>query len=208
MERKVYLILTDTGTLFTRMIKLYTRKTYNHASLTFDPYFTEIYSFGRKRPRNPFIGGFVKENRHTGLLKQAKCVIYCCSISEKQYQNMIHYIEQIEEQKDHYRYNLLGLFVIPFNKTLERENRFFCSQFVATVLTKGQVADFAKQPSLMTPYDLQKIPHFQLVYQGDFAHYKAESHYRRDMNRTSSRKEWLWSFRKKLSRACTYFLGF
>ena len=36
IEKKVYILLTDTGTLFTKLIKLYTKKPYNHASISFD----------------------------------------------------------------------------------------------------------------------------------------------------------------------------
>jgi hypothetical protein len=166
MERKVYLILTDTGTLFTRMIKWYTKKPYNHASLSFDPHLLEIYSFGRKKPRNPFIGGFVKESIYTGLLRHAECAIYCCSISEQQYQKMLCFIREIEVKKEQYRYNFLGLLAIPLNKTLNRENAYFCSQFVATVLKEGQVIQCSKHPSHMTPHDLQQAASFQLIYQG------------------------------------------
>ncbi|USK36883.1 hypothetical protein LIS77_13090 [Cytobacillus firmus] len=60
-NQKIYILLTDTGTLFTRLIKLYTKKPYNHASISIDPELKEVYSFGRKTAKNPFIGGFVKE---------------------------------------------------------------------------------------------------------------------------------------------------
>ncbi|WP_071395669.1 hypothetical protein [Bacillus tuaregi] len=172
MERKVYVVLTDTGTLLTRMIKCYTKKPYNHASLSFDPHFSELYSFGRKRPRNPFTGGFVKESIHTGLLKQAKCAIYCCTITESQFLKMNQYIRQIEIERDLYRYNLLGLFAIPLNKQFNRKHAFFCSQFVFTVLKEAQVVELPKHPSHVTPHDFQQIPFFQLVYQGDFEDYK------------------------------------
>lgn len=33
-NQKIYILLTDTGTLFTRLIKLYTKKPYNHASIS------------------------------------------------------------------------------------------------------------------------------------------------------------------------------
>ena len=65
-EKKVYILLTDTGTLFTKLIKLYTKKPYNHASISFDLELLEVYSFGRKTARNPFIGGFVKEDVNKG----------------------------------------------------------------------------------------------------------------------------------------------
>lgn len=34
----------------------------NHVSIALDRELTEVYSFGRKQPDNPFIGGFVKED--------------------------------------------------------------------------------------------------------------------------------------------------
>ncbi len=206
MERRVYLILTDTGTLFTRMIKLYTKKPYNHASLSFDPRFLELYSFGRKKPRNPFSGGFVKESIHTGLLKQAKCAIYYCTISESQFQQMHDFIQQIEKQKDLYRYNLIGLFSIAFNKEIDRENAFFCSQFVSTVLMEGHVMEFSKHPSLIAPHDLQQISRFQLVYQGDFEDYKNIADIASNTDRTGNRTEWVGIVRTKLLNAYSSFL--
>ena len=205
MEKKVYLILSDTGTLFTRMIKLYTKKPYNHASLSFDPHFSELYSFGRRRPRNPFVGGFVKESIHTGLLEQARCAIYCCTISESQFQKMNHFIQQIEEQRDLYRYNLIGLFALALNKKIKRENAFFCSQFVSTVLKEGNVIEFSKHPSHVTPHDLQQVPLFQLVYQGDFEDYKNVVDIGSNRDRTANRKNRIRILRKKLSNAYSSF---
>ncbi|MDU5946686.1 MAG: hypothetical protein E6Z15_06375, partial [Paenibacillus macerans] len=44
-ERSVYILLTNTGTLFTRVIKGYTGAPYNHASISFDRELSELYSF-------------------------------------------------------------------------------------------------------------------------------------------------------------------
>ena len=49
MCKKVYILLTDTGTLFTKSIKTYTKAPYNHASISFDVGLEELYSFGRKK---------------------------------------------------------------------------------------------------------------------------------------------------------------
>ena len=84
-EKKIYILLTDTGTLFTKFIKLYTKKPYNHASLSFDSELSEVYSFGRKTARNPFIGGFVKEDVNEGLFKQANCAIYSLTVNDVQF---------------------------------------------------------------------------------------------------------------------------
>lgn len=174
-EKRVYVLLTDTGTLFTRTIKLYTRKPYNHASIAFDENLTRVYSFGRKSPSNPFVGGFVIESVNEGLFQNASCAIYCLKINEFDYYRMRQYIKKIEVQKDSYRYNLIGLFAVIFNKQIKREKAFFCSQFVASVLKQSAMVDFNTPLSLVTPYDLQVSENLELVFQGKLKDYKKEA---------------------------------
>ncbi|WP_174615551.1 hypothetical protein [Virgibacillus ihumii] len=165
-NKKIYLLLTDTGTLFTRTIKLYTRKPYNHASIAFDDNLTELYSFGRKDIRNPFAGGFVKENIREGLLREADCAVYSRTISTEQCNRINEYIQNIKEREDQYRYNLLGLFAVILRIKFSRANAFFCSEFIANVLAECGVTTFQKPPSLITPHELQQAAGFQLVYRG------------------------------------------
>lgn len=169
-DKQVYILLTDTGTIFTKLIKLYTKKPYNHASISFDSELSEVYSFGRKTERNPFIGRFVKEDVKEGIFKQADCAIYSFTVSESQKQKMKQYIQKIE--KEDYRYNFLGLFGFIVNKPIKRKKAFFCSQFVASVVKECNVISFDKPPSLITPNDLQKISKFQLVYEGKLKAYQ------------------------------------
>lgn len=171
MDRKVYLLFTDTGTIFTRMIKLYTKKPYNHASISLDSHLLSVYSFGRKNPKNPFIGGFVQENIESELFNDAECAIYCCDVSECQFEKMAYIIRKMEEHKHQYRYNLLGLFAILLNIQLQRKNSYFCSQFVATVLKECEIVNISKPVSLVTPYDIQELPRFQIVYRGSLKNY-------------------------------------
>ena len=171
IEKKIYILLTDTGTLFTKLIKLYTKKPYNHASISFDSELSEVYSFGRKTARNPFIGGFVKEYMDKGLFKEANCAVYALTVNEVQLQKMNCYIKEIEAQKGEYRYNLLGLLGFLLNKPIKRKKAFFCSQFVATVLKECNIIDFGKSPSLVAPNDLQKVSKCQLVYEGELKAY-------------------------------------
>ena len=125
MEKKVYLLFTNTGSFLTKLIKLYTKKPYNHASIAFDSDLKEVYSFGRKAAGNPFIGGFVKEDVRAGLFKQADCSIYSFTVTEDQLQKMYDYIEKIEAQKKQYRYNFLGLFGVMWNTPIDRKKAFF-----------------------------------------------------------------------------------
>lgn len=59
--KKIYIVLTHTGTYLSRFIRFYTKATYSHVSLGLDRNLNELYSFGRKYPYIAIIGRFVRE---------------------------------------------------------------------------------------------------------------------------------------------------
>lgn len=170
--KKGYILLTDTRSVMTRLIRLYTKEPYNHASIAFDPELSEVYSFGRKSERNPFIGGFVKEDLQSRLFIEANCAIYSFEVTENQLNKMREYVQEMAKRKNQYHYNFLGLFGFIINKPINRKNHFFCSQFVASVLAEGHVFMFPKPLALIAPSDFRKLVNFQLVYQGKLLDYK------------------------------------
>lgn len=171
-EKKIYLLLTDTGTAFTRLIKSYTKKPYNHASIAFDVDLNEVYSFGRKTPKNPFIGGFVREDIESVLFRQADCAIYSLTVTDEDLQKMKQFIQLIAANKELYRYNLIGLFGVIVKKPIKRKNAFFCSQFVASVLKESNTINFDKDVCLVQPSDLLGSADFKLVYEGRLREYQ------------------------------------
>ncbi|SOC45016.1 hypothetical protein [Ureibacillus acetophenoni] len=173
-DKNVYILLTDTGTVFTRLIKLFTKKPYNHASICYDSNLNDVYSFGRKSVRNPFRGGFVKENLQSELFKRSKCAIYSFEVTNEQLVEMKQYIQSIEKQKDDYSYNLIGLFGFIIKKPIKRKNAFFCSQFVATVLSESNIFEFEKSPSLIAPHDFQRVIECEIIYEGKLYNYLNE----------------------------------
>ncbi len=168
----IYLVLTDTGTMFTRMIKSITRQPYNHASIAFDAELTEVYSFGRKTARNPFIGGFVREDLRSILFMQADCAVYALTVTPDEYKKMHRYIQGVAAQKERYRYNFIGLFGVMVQRPIQRKHAFFCSQFVASVLREGKVMDSGKDPSLVEPGELPHSANFQMMFEGRVKDYR------------------------------------
>lgn len=173
-EKKIYILLTDTGTMLTRLIKSYTKKPYNHASIAFDVELNEVYSFGRKTAKNPFIGGFVREDIQSVLFKQTNGAIYSLTITNDEFQKMYQYIQAIAAKKEQYRYNFIGLFGVMLKKPIKRKNAFFCSQFVASVLKVSKVIDYEKDLSLVEPSDLPHSENVQLVFEGRLKDYQNE----------------------------------
>lgn len=170
-EQNIYLLLTDTGSLLTRTIKLFTKKKYNHVSLAFDAGLTDTFSFGRKKANNPFIGGFIQEDVTSDFYSQAKCAVYALTVTEEQAAVMRGYVSCFEEDKDKYHYNLLGLVTALLNKEWDRENYYFCSHFVATVLVEADVLQSRKPVSLMRPTDVLEALPFIPLYEGNLYHF-------------------------------------
>lgn len=173
-ERTIYLLLSDTGTVLNRLIKCYTGQPYNHASIAFDVEMTEVYSFGRKVAYNPFIGGFVREDLHSELFKEAACAVYALSVTPDQYQRMYRYVQRIAAQQERYRYNFIGLFGVMLNTPTKREHAFFCSQFVASVFIEGKVMDHVKDPSLIEPGELPYFADCRLLFEGKIEEYQTK----------------------------------
>lgn len=174
-ESTIYIMLTNTGTLFTKMIQTYTRAPYNHASISFNKELSEMYSFGRKNPNNPLNGGFVKEDIQTGTFSKypgTTCVIYELQATERQIEKMKRVLRVFIQKDKKYLYNLLGVIGIALKEPVEFSNSYFCSQFVAEILQRSGIRLWNKLPALVTPDDFRQCDRLKLVYEGKLSEYR------------------------------------
>ena len=131
----MFILLSNTGTLLNKGIKIYTKAPYNHASISFNRELTELYSFGRIYPRNPLIGGVVKEDIHGGtfdLFPNTTCMVYEFPLDRTQKQKMRDIVQYFEENKTELKFNITGLLGIVLQRPVyRRQDSYFCSQFVS-----------------------------------------------------------------------------
>lgn len=165
-ERNVYLIFTNSKSLLSRVIGLYTKSEYNHVSITLDSNFETVYSFGRKHFSNPFIAGFVRENLQDPLFQKSSCIIYKSKITLSQKKQIQRTLKHFTEREQSYRYNVLGLFGVLLSKIIPRKKAFFCSQFVAYVLLEADIVQFDKALELTIPKDIEQNSKFRCIYKG------------------------------------------
>ncbi|MUK88759.1 hypothetical protein GMD78_10180 [Ornithinibacillus sp. L9] len=170
-ERTIYFLFSDTGTYLSRAINYCTKQSLNHVSIGFDAELNEVYSFGRINPRNPFSGGFVREDIRGEFLKQANCMIYSFQLTEEDYHKIRSNIREIEKESQNYKYNFLGLFGVLLQIEINRENALFCSQFVATVLQDCKDFRLNKPICFVTPADIRDQIGLQLIYSGKLGDY-------------------------------------
>ncbi|MNO13812.1 hypothetical protein D3C76_34510 [compost metagenome] len=176
-SHSVFILLTNTGTLFTKLIQGYTKAPYNHASISFDRGLTELYSFGRKNPSNPLNGGFVHEDLRTGTFSKypnTTCVIYELRVSEREVEKMRRVLHIFIRSRQKYLYNMLGVIGVALKEPVEFSNSYFCSQFVAEILDRSGIKLWNKLPALVTPDDFRQSDRLELIYQGKLSEYLPE----------------------------------
>lgn len=175
MSKKVYFLLTETGTLLSETIKLYTKAKYNHVSLGLDHELRQLYSFGRKNPINPLDGGFVHEDFERGTYSwhpHTLGALYELAVSDEVYKNIEQVITEFQKQRDKYLYNFIGLFGVCLNTPLEIDSAYFCSQFVSEVLNRSGLSLFDKPSGLVTPEDFYKLKQTTPIYEGRIYEYE------------------------------------
>lgn len=173
-NRKIYIVLSQTGTWFSRIIKLFTKDPYNHASISLDKELSKMYSFGRKKVNNPLRGGFVHEYTDKGVFakfQDTKAMVVCIDVSEEQFRKISEKLYDMEKDPQKYKYNFRGLIFGYMHLPSERQNRFYCSEFVKYMLEYGNIDGVEELPRFIKPMKLLKIEHTP-VFTGNLQTYK------------------------------------
>ena len=174
INKDIYIIFSKTGTMFSNVISFFTKKEFAHTSISLDPTFQTMYSFGRINPTYVLPAGFVEENLYSGVFSmfpESKCLIYKISVTTEQYTSLKNYIDKFLSDKSKYKYSVLGTATILFNKSIKRENYYFCSQFVAEALIESGIYKTDKLPELIRPMDLLALENKTLLYKGKINEY-------------------------------------
>ncbi|HZJ57179.1 MAG TPA: hypothetical protein VFD89_02955 [Clostridia bacterium] len=170
----IYILLTYSGTLPSKFIRMYTREPYSHVSIALDSDLRELYSFGRLKPSNPIIGGFVRENilyGTFGRFPETQCALYSLTINSYQYYRLKAELNKFLMSGKRYGYNFLGLLGVMVGVPIPRTYKYFCSQFVATLLTNSGIDFFQKHPALVSPMDFRMSSKLTLIYEGKLRAY-------------------------------------
>ena len=171
--KNIYIVMTQTGTLLSRLIKGYTGCEYAHVSISLDKNLDEMYSFGRLNPYNPFWGGFIHERVNSGTFKRFKNTIAGIvelEVTDEQYNNLRNIIKKMEERINPYRFNILGLILVGFNIKYEMENHFYCAEFLKYLFEECNIEN--NLPRLVAPDDFKNIKGIKYIYKGKLSEYR------------------------------------
>ena len=167
--KQVYILLSRTETVPSRMIHKATGGTFTHASLSLTPATDRFYSYARRRLHNPFRAGLLIENIHTFVFAKypdCHCSLFSLDVSEEAFDRMqrcvTHYLDNYKRAK----YNFLGVVPLRLGIRFPRKYRLTCSQFVAIVLAASGEVYLPKDPYRMLPNDFLKLSKLQKIYDG------------------------------------------
>ena len=176
--KKIYLVMTHTGTSFSQMIRRHTGHTYNHISISLKEDLSEMYSFGRLNPYIFFWGGFVIESPKKGTFKRffkTIAKVLEVPVDDESYSIIEYYINQFIADKKTFGYNFLGILKAMNNVNYQKSYRkFYCSQFVNYLLVCAHVVPENYFGSIVKPEDFCRIQSAKVLYEGLLREYNAE----------------------------------
>jgi hypothetical protein len=142
----IFVVLTDTGTAVSKVIKKFTKDPYNHVSVSFDKDLKTLYSY--------FIGsGFIEES--INRLKNARFSLYVVYVTKQIYIKIKNKIKGFVKNKEKTSYNFGEMVNIIFKKEVfkkEDSMKMLCSEFV-NELFKMVGINLFKRKSFIKPYD-------------------------------------------------------
>jgi hypothetical protein len=175
MSKTIYVVISQTGTILSRILKVITGAKYNHASISLVPDLETMYSFGRLNPYNPVLGGFVEESPHRGTFKRfrnTKVTVLSIAVTDEQYEALGQKLKSMLENKDRYHYNYIGLFLAGVKIPYRQRRCYYCSEFVKDMLVRHGIRGADQLASIVEPMHFLQLPDANYVYCGklrDFA---------------------------------------
>jgi hypothetical protein len=153
-DSNIYIIISNTGSPASELISLFTKKEYNHSSLSFDRNLETIISYnGGERVYPPGLN--MEMLKYFNRKKDSSIIVYSIPITLEKKKEIINKIEEINNQGN--AYNILGL-VLKFSF---KPNIMFCSQFVYKMLQIAEINYFEKKEWQIKPTDLIELDYYR-----------------------------------------------
>jgi hypothetical protein len=176
--KHVYILLMHSGTLPSRVIKVFYRGKYSHIAIALEEDCYVTYSFGRLKLHNWLYGGFVVEKQDGPFFtwfKNTRCRIMELPVTDEQYALIKERLEEMTETREQYGYDWLGIPFHYFRIPRELDKRYMCSTFVASLLAGSGACEWDGDVSLAKPEDFNNLPYSRKVYEGLYRQYNIDT---------------------------------
>lgn len=149
-NKTITILLTRYTGVFSSFLYAISNRGYTHVSLSLDEDEEFFYSFN--------YNGFSIERPKKRVSKKRKKGSACVrlQVSENTYEALENYVKEFIDNKNKYHYSRLGIVLCLLQISHKFKHHYFCSQFVAEMLSASKVVQLKKDASLYLPHDLMK----------------------------------------------------
>jgi len=150
----MYIIISNTGSAASDIISVFTKKQFNHASLSFDSDLQTIISYnGGERVYPPGLNHEMVE--FYSKKSDASIIVYKLPCTRNQKEALLGKVREINQHGS--AYNILGLVI----KYSHKPNIMFCSQFVYQMLKLAGLSYFDAKDGMVQPTDLVELDYYR-----------------------------------------------
>lgn len=148
--KTISVLLTRHYDLCSNFIYMISGRGYTHASIALDNNYDCFYSFNFR--------GFSIEHpgKRKKVQRQRKSICYHFTVSEAVYEDIKERISKFIDKQNEYQYSQLGLFLCILRIPHQFRKQYFCSRFVAEILTQSGAVSLKRHSSLYLPNQFVK----------------------------------------------------
>ena len=124
----IYIVISQTGTIVSQILQIITKDKYNHVSISLNRELTQMYSFGRLHAYFPLPGGFINESIHEKLFAchpNTELLVIEVPVSKKQKERITALLTNMENNRQMYSYNLIGLLLAGVKYAIKSHNKYY-----------------------------------------------------------------------------------
>ncbi|MCL1791375.1 MAG: hypothetical protein FWG40_08545 [Peptococcaceae bacterium] len=178
MNKAVYVVLLRSKSFLSGAIRLIKSDRYTHAAIALDAELQYMFSFGRRRAWNPFVGCFKRERLDSAFYikhRQLPGVVLRIPLDEEQYAGIASDIWRFLLDGHSYGFNVFGMIRASLGHEWKAfDKKFFCSEFVYYILHKNGVCDLGQSRTVVRPQMLLTVA-AEKIYEGDLLKYSVTS---------------------------------
>lgn len=174
MEKYVYIVISRTPTSVGKLVRVFLKGKYNHASISLDESLSEMYSFCRLSISNPLVGGIIRESAFTltmGLDEDVPIIVYRIPVNLQQYELISKFVYEVYNDSEVYYYNLFQAIGLISNKKHSVYKTYICSEFVMEALRQGEINLTSVESYRVSPTDICEIMNKYIYYSGNLSKY-------------------------------------
>ncbi len=161
---KIYIVLSDTKTTFSKLASFITNRRYNHISISFEKTLSTLYSFDLKF--NTIVEEFLNLFEQT-----TDFLVYSIEVTQEIKNRIEEKVLKMVNNAKLFSYSKLSLLKIAINKVLktnyftqdsDSENEFICSTFISHLFESANIQIFKKgKIAAPSDYKQNKILRFE-----------------------------------------------